>query len=178
MMNTNKQINKIEKPPITSKHSVSKKPLCFPIYRVGNIKRLLAQEQNQQPRYASALQVGLLSQLEDSADQHVNLNHHLIDHPLTTFILTVSGDSMVDAGIFNDDLLIVDRSLIAASGKVVIAAVNGELTVKRLHKTPQGVFLVAENCAHSAIELKEPSQVQILGVVIYTIHAIETKCSR
>lgn len=159
----------------TGKFGVPTTPLRVPTHVVEDVRQFIAQGVKTCPLYASSVKAGFPSPAEDYAEQHLDLNAHLITHPAATFFLRVSGDSMVNTGIFNGDLLIVDRSLEATPGKVVIAAVNGDLTVKRLEKTPKGIFLVAENSNYAPIALEDSDQVQIWGVVIYAIHAIETK---
>jgi DNA polymerase V len=150
-------------------------PLRVPTYLIEDIKQFIAAGKQTYPLFASSVKAGFPSPAEDYAEQHLDLNTHLIAHPAATFFLRVSGDSMINAGIFNGDLLIVDRSLEPTSGKVVIAAVNGELTVKRLKKTAKGLFLVAENADYAPIALESSDQIQIWGVVIYAIHAIGEK---
>ncbi len=157
----------------SGKFGVPTTPLRVPTHLIENVRHFIAEGKQTCPLYASSVKAGFPSPAEDYAEQHLDLNSHLIAHPSGTFFLRVSGDSMINAGIFNGDLLIVDRSLEATPGKVVIAAVNGELTVKRLQKTPKGIFLVAENSAYKPIALEDSDQVQIWGVVIYTIHAID-----
>lgn len=157
----------------TGKFGVPTTPLRVPTHLLEGVKHFIAEGQLTCPLYASSVKAGFPSPAEDYAEQHLDLNSHLIAHPAATFFLRVSGDSMMNAGIFNGDLLIVDRSLEPTSGKIVIAAVNGELTVKRLQKTENGVCLVAENNAYAPIALENSDHVQIWGVVIYTIHAIE-----
>jgi len=121
------------------------------------------------------VKAGFPSPAEDYAEQQLDLNTHLIAHPAATFFLRVSGDSMIEAGIFNGDLLIVDRGLDPVHGKIVIAAINGELTVKRLHKKGNQICLVAENKAYAPIELTDSDQIQLWGVVTYNIHALDVK---
>ena len=101
----------------------------------------------------------------------LDLNDHIIKHPSATYFVKASGDSMIGAGIFNGDLLIVDRSLEASSGKVVIAEVDGQLTVKRLLKLSDGFFsLQSENSSYPPIELQEGNEVVVWGVVTHVIH--------
>lgn len=159
----------------TGKFGVPTTPLRVPTHLVEGVKHFISEGKQTCPLYASSVKAGFPSPAEDYAEQHLDLNTYLVQRPAATFFLRVSGDSMVNAGIFNGDLLVVDRSLEATSGKIVIAAVNGELTVKRLQKTNEGVFLVAENHDYAPIALEDSDHVQIWGVVIYTIHAINTK---
>jgi DNA polymerase V len=88
----------------------------------------------QRPLYQQSISAGFPSPAEDHCDRKLDLNRHYIKNPAATFFVTVSGDSMTGAGIHNGDRLIVDRSLEPSSGRVVIAVINGEHTVKRLHR--------------------------------------------
>ena len=83
------------------------------------------------PLFSSGVSAGFPSPAEDHIDRKLDLNELLIQHPVATFFVRVAGESMKDAGINHGDILVVDRSLEAVSGKIVIAIVNGELTVKR-----------------------------------------------
>ena len=157
------------------KFGVKTKPMRIPETLVEEVLQFVHAKGYALPLFASHVKAGFPSPAEDYAEQKLDLNTHLIQHPAATFFLRVSGDSMINAGIFNGDLLIVDRSLTATHGKVVIAAVNGELTVKRLNKTKEGVFLVAENKNYPPIALNENDQVYIWGVVTHTIHAVSEK---
>lgn len=159
----------------SGKFGVPTKPIRVPQHLVDQVLSFMDRGHPAIPLYASPVKAGFPSPAEDYAEQHLDLNTHLIQHPAATFFLRVSGDSMVNAGIFHGDLLIVDRSLEPSHGKIVIAAVNGELTVKRLHKTPQGIFLMAENEAYPPIALHESDQVQLWGVVTHAIHAMNTQ---
>jgi len=83
------------------------------------------------PLFTSGVSAGFPSPAEDHIDLKLDLNELLIQHPIATFFVRVAGESMKDAGINHGDVLVVDRSLEATSGKIVIAIVNGELTVKK-----------------------------------------------
>lgn len=154
---------------------VKTKPLRVPEDMVPEVLDFVHAKGYALPLYASYVKAGFPSPAEDYAEQKLDLNSYLIHRPAATFFLRVSGDSMIDVGIFNGDLLIVDRSLTAMDGKIVIAAVNGELTVKRLKKSKEGIFLVAENKNYPPIELTENDHVHIWGVVTHTIHAMPEK---
>ncbi|HEB79208.1 MAG TPA: translesion error-prone DNA polymerase V autoproteolytic subunit [Rhodospirillales bacterium] len=97
------------------------------------------------PLFASRVAAGFPSPAEDHVEGKLDLNEHLIKHPAATFIVRVEGASMTGAGIHPGDLLIVDRSLEPRDGSIVVAAVNGELTVKRLRAEKGGWVLKAEN---------------------------------
>lgn len=124
------------------------------------------------PLYASAVKAGFPSPADDFIEQYLDLNDHLIQHPAATFFVRASGESMINAGIHSGDMLVVDRSIEAAHGHVVIAAINGELTVKRLSRLGGKVQLVAENPDFAAIDLHSEQDVVIWGVVTHVIHAV------
>jgi len=100
----------------------------------------------------------------------LDLNEHVIKHPSATYFVRASGDSMNGAGIFSGDLLIVDRSLEPVHGKVVIAEVDGQLTVKRLSRLNDHVSLQSENANYPAIELQEGNELVVWGVVTHVLH--------
>lgn len=122
--------------------------------------------------FASAVSAGTPQPVEDYVEGKIDLNHHLIHKPESTFIVRVTGDSMIDAGIHPGDLLIVDRSLTPTDGRVVIASLNGDLTVKRLCKRPEGLYLMPENSVYSGIEVREEMHCRIWGVVTNCIHPL------
>lgn len=124
---------------------------------------------NKFPLYVNKISAGFPSPADDYIEQRLDLNLHLIKHPAATFFLRVSGDSMINAGIYSGDLLIVDKSLEPIDGKIIIAALDGELTVKRLYKKNQQIKLIAENPLYPAIEIREQDLI-IWGVVTFVIH--------
>ncbi|HVV69349.1 MAG TPA: translesion error-prone DNA polymerase V autoproteolytic subunit [Gammaproteobacteria bacterium] len=125
------------------------------------------------PLYSSSVAAGFPSPADDYVESSLDLNELLIKHPTATFFVRVSGDSMLHAGIHDQDILIVDRSLTPASGRIVIAAIDGQLTVKRLQKTAKGkVYLLPENEDFPPIEIKPESEVHIWGVVTNVIHPV------
>ncbi len=119
------------------------------------------------------IQAGFPSPAEDYAAGPINLNTHLIHHPEATFVLRVSGHSMQGAGIFDGDEILVDRALTPTDGRIVVASVNGELTVKRLRLQPgQPPLLVPENPDFPPISLREGDECQIWGVVTRVLHQV------
>ena len=122
------------------------------------------------PLALSHVEAGFPSPADDYMEGTLDLNEHVIKHPSATYFVKASGDSMIGAGIFNGDLLIVDRSLEASSGKVVIAEVDGQLTVKRLLKLNDSFSLQSENSSYPPIELQEGNEVVVWGVVTHVIH--------
>lgn len=122
--------------------------------------------------YAARVPAGFPSPADDYVEGRLDLNQHLIRHPAATFFVRVSGESMLGAGIHPGDLLVVDRALEPIHGKVVIAVVNGELTVKRLCIREGQVRLLAENERYAPIMLSGDMDLQIWGVVTNVIHPL------
>jgi DNA polymerase V len=148
-------------------------PIRLPISLISSVQAFVKNKCYQIPFYHSTVAAGFPSPAEDSIDCHLDLNEHLIKHPSATFFVRVSGHSMRDAGIHEGDILIVDRSLIPSNGKIVVAAIDGQLTVKRLHKMPDGeLSLIPENPVFSPIIIKEGNEVLIWGVVTNVIHSV------
>ena len=112
------------------------------------------------------VQAGFATWAEDGFERELSLDEYLIEHETATFMVRVSGDSMIEAGILEGDILVVDRSLEAKSGQIVIAVVDGDLTVKRYLKLASGeVELRPENKKFSAIVVPSGAEVVIWGVV-------------
>jgi DNA polymerase V len=124
------------------------------------------------PIYMVPVAAGFPSPAEDYIEGSLDLNKHLIKHPAATFFVKVTGDSMLNAGIHPDDILIVDRSIEPVNNKVVIAVLNGELTVKRLKLKNSKIFLIPENINYSPIEIDEGTDFEIWGVVTNVIHPL------
>lgn len=124
------------------------------------------------PLYLSPVEAGFPSPAEDYLDKRLNLHTHLVKHESATFFLRAHGLSMINAGINDGDLLIVDRAIAAEHNKVVIAALDGELTVKRLVRRGERVFLVPENPDYPEIDITEREYVHIWGVVTYVVHQL------
>lgn len=124
------------------------------------------------PLYTCPVSAGFPSPADEYLEGKLDLNQHLIPHPLATFFVRVSGDSMIGAGIHEGDLLIVDRSLEARDGKVVIAVINGELLVKRLKYQNNQPYLYAENPNYPTVAITEAMEFQIWGVVTSAIHPL------
>lgn len=125
------------------------------------------------PLFASRVPAGAPAPADDLREADIDLNTHLVRHPAATFMVTVKGDSMRDAAILDGDLLLVDRSLEARNGRIVVAVLNGELTVKRLEIGNDRVRLMPENPDFSPIEVPEDASFFIWGVVTRVIHNVE-----
>jgi DNA polymerase V len=112
---------------------------------------------------------GFASPADDYLEGKLSLDTLLIHDRDSTFFFRAEGDSMVGAGIYEGDLLVVDRSLTPASGSIVIAVVDGILTVRRLIQKKTVVILKPENPAYQDIEFKDGQELQVWGVVTSTI---------
>lgn len=122
--------------------------------------------------YGARVPAGFPSPADDYVEGRLDLNEHLIRHPAATFFVRASGDSMLGAGIHPGDLLVVDRSLEPAHGRVVIAVVDNELTVKRLEVRDGRVRLLAQNDRYPPIAFDEGTDLQIWGVVTSVVHSL------
>ena len=123
------------------------------------------------PLLTDSVSAGFPSPADDYTEENIDLNEHLISNPFSTFFLRVKGDSMINAGIKDNDLIIVDKSLIAKPGDIVIAMIDGEFTIKRLSIKNDELYLKAENNNYPDFRFKNHIDVQIWGVVIYSIHS-------
>ena len=122
------------------------------------------------PLLNDSVSAGFPSPADDYTEENIDLNEHLISNPFSTFFLRVKGDSMINAGIKDKDLIIVDKSLIAKPGNIIIAMIDGEFTIKRLSIKDNELYLKSENYNYPDFRFKNHIDVQIWGVVIYSIH--------
>lgn len=116
------------------------------------------------PLYQSKIPAGFPSPAQDYVEQTLDLNELCIKRPAATYFVRVEGDSMIEAGIHPDDILVVDRSVTPQHGDVVIAQVNGEFTVKELALTPT-VQLIPRNKAYPPITFTDDAELALFGVV-------------
>ncbi len=138
--------------------------------RVVEISRSDGGSTQMLPAFLSGIQAGFPSPADDYIENQLDINQLVVQHPAATFFVRVEGESMKDANIHTGDILVVDRSIEGSNGKIVVAIMNGEFTVKRLSKTPSGTFLVPENPKFPSIKIGPDSDFQIWGVVTYVIH--------
>jgi len=122
------------------------------------------------PLLVDSVSAGFPSPADDHTEENIDLNEHLISNPFSTFFLRVKGDSMINAGIKDKDLIIVDKSLTARPGNIIIAMIDGEFTMKRLSIKNNELYLKAENHNYPDFRFKNHIDVQIWGVVIYSIN--------
>jgi DNA polymerase V len=136
------------------------------VYRFDPAKKIL------RPLIGMKIPAGFPSPAQDYIEDSLDLNEYLISHPASTYFVRVEGNSMIDAGIHQDDILIVDRSLEASHNKIVIAFIDGELTVKRLKIIKGKYLLVPENRDYPSLQVEEWMDMTIWGVVTYVIHKV------
>jgi len=184
-------MNKIPKPARGGSRSGAGRPaseptkvIRLPVSLLPTVQSLLAAPAGTQipaphavplrrPLFGHKVKAGFPSPADDFVEAWLDLNEHLIEHRDATFFLQASGDSMIGAGIQEGNLLVVDRSLEARHGDIVIAVIDNELTVKRLEKRRGKIRLIAENPAYAPIELQDGQELTIWGVVTSVIQRIK-----
>ncbi|WP_047238146.1 LexA family protein [Chromobacterium subtsugae] len=117
------------------------------------------------PLVLSPVRAGFPSPADDYLDDNINLHEYLVDDPPATFIVRVRGESMIGAGIADGDLLVVNKGLTPAHGDIVVAVIDGEFTVKRLHSRGGSCVLMPENPAYAPIILHSGQELLVWGVV-------------
>lgn len=109
---------------------------------------------------------------DDYMDRGIDLNEQLIRNKPATFFMKVSGDSMINAGIYSGDIAIVDRSIKAVNGRIVIAVIDGEMLIRRYQKTINKLLLIPESHKLSTIDVSEFNDFKIWGVVVHIIRSL------
>lgn len=118
------------------------------------------------PLDAVKVSAGFPSPAADYEDKRLDINEYLVRNPVSTFFFPVQGESMQGAEIFDGDILVVDRSIPAQHGHIVIAFVNGERLVKRLYRRGGRVALIAEHPGYPPFEIGEDTELEVWGVVV------------
>ncbi|RTE67737.1 translesion error-prone DNA polymerase V autoproteolytic subunit [Amphritea opalescens] len=126
------------------------------------------------PLFMNAVPAGFPSPAQDYIERTLDLNDLCIQHPSATYFVRAEGDSMQGVGIFSRDVLVVDRSLKAAHGDIVIACVDGEFTVKELRTRPT-LQLLAHNPAYAPIQFGPDNTLELFGVVTTVIHSVRQR---
>ena len=121
------------------------------------------------PFVKEGVSAGFPSPAADFMETSIDLNKELTDNPLATFYIKVKGNSMIDAGINDNDVLVVDRSLEPQNNKIAICFIDGEFTVKRILVEQDCLYLMPENPNYSPIKVTEENQLIIWGMVTYVI---------
>ena len=138
------------------------------------IKFLKRNEENSMGQwlFEQGISAGFPSPADDFKEVRISLDNELVKNKESTFYARVSGDSMLNAGLSDGDLIIIDRSLNPENGKIAVCFLDGEFTVKRIKKVKNKVYLVPENSKYKIIELKEENELRIWGIVRYVIKKI------
>ncbi|MFV5697245.1 LexA family protein [Flavobacterium sp. ZT3R17] len=124
------------------------------------------------PFMSEGVSAGFPSPAADFMETNIDLNKELSENPLATFYIKVKGNSMIDAGINDKDVLVVDRSLEPQNNKVAICFIDGEFTVKRIQLEKDCLYLMPENSNYSPIKVTEENQLIIWGIVTYVIKKV------
>jgi DNA polymerase V len=115
---------------------------------------------------------GFPSPAEDYEEQKLDLNKKLVKHPSATFFITVQGNSMINAGIDEGDILVVDKSIPPENNCIAVCIINDDFTVKRLLKTKEGVYLKPENHNYKPLLVTDEHNFKVWGIVSYVIKKI------
>ena len=142
------------------------------ITKVTAVYRPDPSTRHKRPLFLIPVSAGFPSPAEDYIEGNLDLNKYFIKHPAATFFVKVTGSSMIDAGIHDGDILIVDRSVKPADKKVIIAVVNGELTVRRIRVTRDKVVLISENKDYKPLQVEKEMDFEVWGVVTNVIHSL------
>ncbi|MFC5682337.1 LexA family protein [Flavobacterium sp. MAHUQ-51] len=121
------------------------------------------------PFIPDGVSAGFPSPAADFTENNIDLNKELSENPLATFYIKVKGNSMIDAGIEDKDVLIVDRSIEPQDNKIAVCFIDGEFTVKRIKLEKNCLYLMPENNNYSPIKVTEENQLIIWGIVTYVI---------
>lgn len=124
------------------------------------------------PLVSAGISAGFPSPAMDFIDVSIDLNKHLIKHPASTFYGRVKGVSMKDAGIYDGDLLIIDKSLSPKNNQIAVCYVDGDFTIKRISVNDGSCWLIPENKDYKPIKITEDNDFQIWGVVTHVIKSL------
>ena len=122
------------------------------------------------PLFSSKASCGFTSPADDYIEKTLSLDDYLVPNPNATFFVRASGESMKDAGISNNDLLIIDRSLNAKNNDIILAIINNEFTIKRFTQKNNTIILKAENKDYDNIIIQEADEFSVWGIVTHVIH--------
>ena len=122
------------------------------------------------PLAAGAISAGFPSPAEEYIELAIDLNKELIKHPAATFYARVKGSSMIDAGIADGDLLIIDKALEPKDGDIAVCFIDGEFTLKRLALKEDGIYLMPANAEFKPIRITEENDFLVWGMLAYIIH--------
>lgn len=158
------------RPKGSGKYGEATIPVRVPVSMAEDIQKWAKQGGRGIPLFGGTVRAGMPTSADDFVEAHINIHDHVVRRPDATFLVRVQGDSMIDAGINEGDLLVVDRSLPATDGKTIVAAVDGELTVKVLRRGKSGVELHPANPNYKIIHVSQEQSFEIMGVVTALVH--------
>ncbi|KAB1156875.1 LexA family protein [Flavobacterium luteum] len=124
------------------------------------------------PYIKEGVSAGFPSPATDFTENNIDLNKELCKNPLSTFYIKVKGNSMINAGINDKDILIVDKSLEPKNNKIAVCFIDGEFTVKRINIEKEGVYLMPENENYQPIKVTDENELVIWGIVTYVIKTL------
>lgn len=150
--------------------SQSNLALFPPRSNVRDVKAASFTVKRTRPLFSSRVPAGFPSPSEDYIEGRLDLNRYLIKHPVATFYVRVSGDSMIGANIQEGDLLVVDRAEEAQDGNIIVARIFNELCIKRFRIIGERLWLFSENERYHPIEITEAMDFEVWGKVLYSIH--------
>lgn len=129
-----------------------------------------AAQNNVEVLYFGDIQCGFPSPAADYIEKGLNLHDFVVKKPAATFFMRAKGDSMINAGIYPNDLLVIDKSINAKSGHIIVASLNGELTLKRLSYHLGHPVLIAENAKYKSFKITQDMDFQVFGVLTCNLH--------
>jgi DNA polymerase V len=162
---TRKSLNPNGRPRGTGKYGEVTQTVRVPVSMVEEVVDYAASRGHRLRLYENRVSAGTLTPTDDDVKETIQLHDMLVKHPKDTLCVRVQGESMTGVGIMPDDILIVDSREIARDGKIVVAAVNADVTVKRLSKNREGVWLKPENPKYEPIPVGPDDNMVIWGVV-------------
>lgn len=154
------------------KYGTSTKAIRVPEYLLEDVRNYSVNGGYKIPFFSSKVEAGYPSLADDHIEEMIDMNCFLIKNPRTTFCVKVSGLSMIGAGIYEGDILLVDSCIPPTEGKIIVAAVDNMLTVKRLSFIDKKLYLSPENPNFEPIPILENSEVHIWGVVISVLRSL------
>lgn len=160
------------RPKGTGKFGETTVPVRVPASMAHDVAQWVERRGGTLPLYSASVRAGLPTEADDHIEDRVDLTQYVAPHPDSTFLVRVQGDSMKGVGMHEGDLLVVDKSLAAREGSIIVASVDGDATVKRLRHTQGAVELVPENPAYPVIHISPEQHFSILGVVTTVVHRV------
>lgn len=166
------------------KYREATKPIRVPISMLGQVQTLIQNQEKADiilakhanklklPIFTQAVQAGFPVTIDDNSFEQIEISNLITQNPSATFLLRATGESMLDAGISPNDILVVDRSIEAKHNKIVIAAVDGQLTVKRLIIKDKQILLEAANAQFPTVAITDCQEFKIWGVVTMVLHSL------